>query len=166
MSQPNEVFDAMSLEQAIRGSYLAQGFSSEDLQALYEIAESRNYEDGAVILRQFDETKDLYILASGRAHIITIVGDPIGVVKPGMPIGEISFLDGRPRSVSVIAVGPTSVVAIPYERAWELLRQRPAMELALMRNISRVLCARMRSANNNIAALMAIEESEVAVRAA
>jgi hypothetical protein len=40
------------------------------------------------------------------------------------------------------------------------------MELALMRNISRVLCARMRSANNNIAALMAIEESEVAVRAA
>ena len=164
MRQPNEVFDEMSLEQAIKGSYLAHGFSSEDLEALYAIAERRTYADGDVILRQFDETKDLYILASGRAHIITMVGDPIGVIKPGMPIGEISFLDGRPRSVSVIAVGPTTVVSIPFERGWELLRERPSMELAMLRNISRVLCARMRSANNNLAALMAIEESELALR--
>ncbi|MEZ0325822.1 MAG: Crp/Fnr family transcriptional regulator [Fimbriimonas sp.] len=153
----------MSLEEAIKGSYLAVGFSGEDLEALYEIAECCTYEDGEVILRQFDETKDIYILASGRAHIVTILGDPIGVIKPGMPVGEISFLDGRPRSVSVVAVGPTDAVSIPYDKAWALLKERPAMELAMMRNISRLLCARMRSANNNIAALMAIEESEGAI---
>ncbi len=166
MAQSCKVFIAMSLEEAVKNSYLAQGFSNDDLQALYGIAECQSFDDGDVILRQFDETKDLYILASGRAHIVTVVGDPIGVIKPGMPVGEISFLDGRPRSVSVVAVGPTEAVAIPYEKAWEMLRSRPEMELALMRNISRLLCARMRSANNNIAALMAIDESEGTFRAA
>ncbi len=153
----------MSLEEAIKGSYLAHGFSDADLEALYEIADCCSYVDGEVILRQFDETKDIYIIASGSANIVTMLGEPIGVVKTGMPVGEISFLDGRPRSVSVVSVGPTEAVSIPYEKAWAILRERPEMELALMRNISQLLCARMRSANNNIAALMAIEESEFRV---
>jgi CRP-like cAMP-binding protein len=158
------VIESMSLEDAIKDSYLAQGFSGEQLAALYAIAEWRTYADGDVILRQFDDSKDLYVMASGRAHIITIVGEPIGVVKAGMPLGEISFLDGRPRSVSVVSVGPSEAVVLPFELAWEVLRKFPDMELALLRNISRVLCARLRTANNNIAALMAIDESEAAIR--
>jgi CRP-like cAMP-binding protein len=154
----------MSLEEAIKGSYLAQGFTDEQLEALYRIAEWRTYEDSDVILRQFDDSKDLYVLSSGRAHIITVVGEPIGIVKAGMPLGEISFLDGRPRSVSVVSVGPSEAVVIPYAKAWHVLREHPDMELALLRNISRLLCARIRTANNNIAALMAIDESEAAVR--
>jgi CRP-like cAMP-binding protein len=154
----------MSLEEAIRLSYLAQGFGPEQLEALFAVAEWRTYQDGDVILRQFDESRDLYILANGRAHIITVVGEPIGVVKPGMPIGEISFLDGRPRSVSVISVGPSEAVRLPFEPSSAILREHPEIELQLLRNISRVLCARLRSANNNIAALMAIDESETATR--
>jgi len=148
------------LEEAIKGSYLTQGLSEEELQALYDIAECRTYEDGEVILKQFDDTRDLYVLCDGKGHVVTIVGDPIGVVKPGMPLGEVSFIDHRTRSVSVVSVGPSEVVVLPFEKTWEILSQRPSMELTLLRNISRVLCSRLRSANNNIAALMAIEESD------
>jgi len=45
-----------------------------------------------------------------------------------------------------------------------LFDQEPGIEVILLRNLSRVLCARLRSANNNIAALMAIDESDPATR--
>jgi CRP-like cAMP-binding protein len=154
----------MGLEESIRDSYLAQGFSQEQLEAVYQVAQVKSFEDGEVLLRQFDETRDLYILTSGRAHILTMVGDAISTIKPGMPIGEVSFLDGKPRSVSVISVGPSEAVVLPYHETWGVLRAHPEMELTLLRNISQVLCARLRSANKNIAALLAIEESETAAR--
>lgn len=153
----------MDVRQAIEESYLAQGFTAEQLDLLCTIAQSRTYEDGEVILRQFDDNKDLLVLASGKASIVTVVGEPIGMIKPGMPIGEISFLDDKPRSVSVVSCGASSAVVLPAEALRQILRDNPDLMLRALLNISRVLCARLRSANNNIAALMALDESDAAI---
>jgi CRP-like cAMP-binding protein len=152
----------MDVKDAIRESYLAQGFTEEQLEQLYAIAELHAYSDGEPILRQFDENKDLLILASGRANILTVIGEPIGVVKAGMPLGEMSFLDDKPRSVSVVSSGPSEAVILPAEALRQILRDRPDIMLIALLNISRVLCARLRTANNNIAALMALDETEAA----
>jgi CRP-like cAMP-binding protein len=132
----------------------------EQLEVLNGIAESRSYRDGEPILMQFDINKDLYILASGRANILTGIGEPIGVIKPGMPVGEMAFLDDKPRSVSIVSVGPSDAIILPSGPLWRILQDREDIAVKALLNISRVLCARLRSANNNIAALMAIDESE------
>lgn len=150
----------MNVEDAIRDSYLARGLEEEQLQQLFAIAEIRTYSDGEPIVRQFDNTKDLLILASGRANILTVVGEPIGSIKPGMPVGEMSFLDDKPRSVSVVSCGTSEVVVLPAEPLRGIFTNRPDIALQAVLNISRILCARLRAANNNIAALMAIDESE------
>ncbi len=153
---------SMNVRDAIRESYLAQGFTEEQLEQLYVIAELRSFADGQPILRQFDQNQDLLILASGRANILTVIGEPIGVVRAGMPLGEMSFLDDKPRSVSVVSSGPSEAVILPAEPLRQILRDRPDIMLTALLNISRVLCARLRSANNNIAALMAVDETETA----
>lgn len=152
----------MNMKDAIRESYLAQGFSEEQLEQLYSIAQLRAFNDGEPLLRQFDDNKDMLILASGRANILTVIGEPIGVVKAGMPLGEMSFLDDKPRSVSVVSSGRSEAVILPAEPLRAILRDRPDIALAALINLSRVLCARLRAANNNLAALMAIEENETA----
>jgi CRP-like cAMP-binding protein len=154
----------MSLEEAIGQSYITQGFTEEDLQELYKIAVWREYADGEELLRQFDASRDLLILAQGLAHVHAVVGEPIAIVKPGMPIGEVSFVDARPRSVSVVSVGVSAAVLLPFELLSALLDARPVMAHRFLLNVSRVLCMRLRSANNNIAALLAIEESESSFR--
>jgi len=155
----------MNLKDAIRESYLAQGFTEEQLEQLYTIAELRSYSDGEPLLRQFEDNKDMLILASGRANILTLVGEPIGVIKAGMPIGEMSFLDDKPRSVSVVSSGRSEAVVLPAQPLRDILRERPDIALTALINISRVLCARLRAANNNLAALMAVEESDaIAIR--
>ena len=93
----------MDLKEAIRASYIARGLTDSDLENLYSLAEWRSFESGQEILRQFDESRDLLILASGTADILTVVGEAIGLIKPGMPIGEVSFLDGKTRSGTVVA---------------------------------------------------------------
>jgi CRP/FNR family cyclic AMP-dependent transcriptional regulator len=154
----------MSVEDAIKDSYIAQGLSEQQLRKLYGIAHFRTYSDGETMLRQFDTCQDLMILASGKAQIMAVVGEPIGQVRAGMPLGEISFIDDRPRSVSVVSMGVSEAVVLPAEDLRAVLDENPDMEIILLRNLSRVLCARLRSANNNIAALMAIDESDAALR--
>lgn len=146
------------IERAIRGSYLAQGFSERQFLAVTSIAQELTFLDGENILQQFDHNRDLFILVEGHAQILTMIGDAIGIIREGMPIGEISFLDGKPRSVSVVSVGQSLVARLPHDEMKALLEADPSIERMFLRNISSVLCARLRSANNNIAALLAIEE--------
>lgn len=150
----------MDLQDAIRNSYLAYGFNEEQLEMVAHLAERRSFSAGEAIVRQFDEDKDLMLLVSGAAEIRTIVGEPIGVVKPGMPMGEVSFLDDKPRSVSIVCTSDAEVLVWAAEPLRQILREHPDIALRALLNISRVLCARLRGANNNIAALLAIDESE------
>lgn len=148
----------MNLKSAIRGSYIAQGLSDAQLEKLYAIAEIRSFADGEHLMNQDDEDRDLFVVVEGRARILSITGETIGTVKPGMPIGEISFIDGRPRSVSVIGDGPCEAVVLPAEPLWKMLKENQDIATTALINVAQVLCARLRSANRNIATLMALDE--------
>lgn len=154
----------MSVERAIRDSYLAAGMTESHLAALAKIARFRVFADGDYIVHQFDETRDLFLITSGQAMICTDFGEPIGVVRAGMPIGEVSFMDNRSRSVSLVSSGICEAVEFPYQPLKDLLAADPGLESNFLRNICGVLCARLRSANKSIAALMAIDECESATR--
>lgn len=149
----------MTIESAIRTSYLAQGFTEDQIQHLTAIAHMREVEDGEAIVEQFDDNRDLMILAEGRAHIYAVTEEPIGIVKPCMPMGEVSFLDDKPRSARVISIGPSKVVVMPSAELRQLLSEQPDMARRALINLSRVLCQRLRAANNQLAALLVMEES-------
>lgn len=86
----------MNLKEAVRSSYFAQGLSEGQLESLYALAELRPFDAGEEILREFDDSRDLMILANGSAKVMTVAGELVGQIKAGMPMGEIAFLDGRP----------------------------------------------------------------------
>ncbi|MDR3688638.1 MAG: cyclic nucleotide-binding domain-containing protein [Fimbriimonas sp.] len=152
------MIDSVPLKDAIRLNYLTKGFTEAELDRLYGIAEPEKFEDGDEIVRQFDTTRDLLILASGTAHILTTQGEPIGQIMPGMPMGEVSFLDGKPRSGTAVASGECDVVVLPADLLMQILRESPEMAVKALWNISSVLCARLRTANENLASLMPFEE--------
>ena len=151
----------MEMDEAIRSSYLAQGLSDSHLKRLFAIAKWQTFVTGEEIVRQYERSRDLYILASGAAHVLAVLGEPIGLIKPGMPMGEVSLLDERPRSSTIVATEPCSVVILPAEPLMHLLHRSPSLAAKCLFNLSRVLCDRLRTANKNLAALMAIEESEI-----
>ena len=148
----------MDVKNIIASSYLAEGFSDEFIEKVATISEVRNFHNGEYIVHEDDESADLMILAEGTAEIVRITGDTIAYIKPGMPFGEVSFLDRKRRSSSVVAKDECKVLNIPEEPLRALLRAEPEMAVRALINLSSLLCERLRKANQQIAALNAIEE--------
>lgn len=151
----------LTVREFIAQSYLAVGFTPEFVDQVSWISEIRTYSQGTEILKEDESTADLFILAEGKLEIVTSTGDSIGFIKPPMPFGEVSFLDRRRRSSSVVAVEESKVVFIPEEPLRQLLRDHPDMAVKALVNLSVLLCDRLRKANQQIAALNAIEDSNL-----
>ncbi len=150
---------AEPIRDTIRNSYLAEGLDEEQLDRLTPLATVKCFEAGQVILSQFETTKYLLILREGRATVSTVLGEPIAYVSAGMPIGEVSLFDDKPRSATVTADADCEVLVIEAEALMNLLRARCDIALRALTNLSRVLCGRLRSANLQLAAMMAVEEA-------
>jgi len=150
----------MDISEAIRSSYLAKGLSDQHIVALTQMATTRQYNAGDEILVEGDNSRDLMILAAGTAFVKTVVGDPIAYLRPGMPMGELALLDEAPRSGTIVAQSECTVVVFPAENLHRIWLTNTDLAARCLLNISRILCARLRSANRNLAALMAVEEAE------
>ena len=148
----------MDLKSIIASSYLAEGFTEDFIAKIAAMSSIKNYRSGEYIVREDDSTADLMILAEGKAEILTVTGDAIAYIKPNMPFGEVSFLDRKRRSSSVVALSECKVLIIPEDPLRELLRAEPEMAVRALVNLSSLLCDRLRKANQQIAALNAIEE--------
>jgi|LauGreDrversion4_2_1035121.scaffolds.fasta_scaffold240043_2 CRP-like cAMP-binding protein len=153
----NETF--MDVRRIIADSYLAAGFTEEFTDKLASISTRMQFKSGEYMMRDDDDSRDLMILAEGRAEVRTQAEDVIGYLKSPMPFGEVAFLDGKRRSGSVVAVADCTVVQIPEQALRDLLRAEPAMAVRALMNLSQILCDRLRKANQQIAALNAIEEA-------
>jgi CRP-like cAMP-binding protein len=68
-------------------------------------------------------------------------GRELRTLGPGDYFGEISLIDGQPRSASVVADGELRTLYIPREEFSSLLDQHPEISRALLMG----LCARLRA---------------------
>lgn len=150
----------MDLRSSIANSYLAYGFTSDFIDELVKIAIVREFAPGAFLTRESEETHDLMILTRGDAEIRSITDEVIGYLRAGMPFGEVAFIDQKPRSSSVVSTSDATVVVLPEAPLRELMNADKDMAIRALLNLSRVLCQRLRRANQQIAALQAIEESQ------
>ena len=150
--------DFDGIRAAIAESYLAEGLDGKAIDRLATLGVRRRYAAGDTIVEQDDAEEHLLIMAKGRAEISTFMDEPLYYLRPGMPFGEVALIDEKPRSATVRAQEPTEVVVLPAAELRELMHAHPAVGLIVLRNLARVLCARVRTANQQIAALLTLEE--------
>lgn len=149
----------MEIKDALKASYLADGCSDAFLEKIEAIAEVKHFSPGDVIVREEDPNHDLMLLVSGDAEVFSVAEEWLGSIQAGMPFGEIAFLDGKPRSGTVIAKTECEVLVLPEDPLRNVLRNDHENALRALLNLSRVLCHRIRRATKQIAALQALEEA-------
>jgi CRP/FNR family transcriptional regulator/CRP/FNR family cyclic AMP-dependent transcriptional regulator len=107
----------------------------EDLQALASRGTVRNYRTGTVIFHEGAKGDSLHIIVEGavRISMLSARGEEatLAILGPGECIGDLSMLDGRPRSASAIATQPAKTLIVTREhfRSWLLERPRAALVL-------------------------------------
>lgn len=137
-------------------TYLLRGAAIGDIDSIQNFSEIVDFADGDAIVSAGEERQDIMVLARGRARVVTADGDLIDELRGGEMIGEVSFLDGKGRTATVVAQGPCRVMVIPAERLRELMRRNPALETIILRNATLALCQRLREANQQFASRLSL----------
>ena len=86
--------------------------------------------------------RELIVIMDGAAEVRR--GDQvIATIGPGDAVGEMSLLDHREASASVVATTPSEIVVIDGRRFRPLLEEMPSMAVSLLATVS----ARLRDAD-------------------
>jgi CRP-like cAMP-binding protein len=122
---------------------LLAALTDADREALARTATRRRFRRGDIIFQKDDPGHSLFIVARGsvRIHVPSTQGADLtlAVLGAGQFFGDLSLLDGRPRSASASALADTSVVAIERSDFVALVRSRPEAAMSVLATVARRL---------------------------
>jgi CRP/FNR family transcriptional regulator, cyclic AMP receptor protein len=96
------------------------------------------FEPGQYIVQEGQPGETLYLVASGEAKVIRR-GRRVARMYPGDVFGELSALDGGPRTASVVAVTRVEVLRLFRRTMLKLLEREPELSFKLLDVIVRRL---------------------------
>jgi len=114
--------------------------SSRHLRALARMGREVDHHAGHKVAVEGQGAMAFHLILSGTASV-SIHGREVRTLGPGDYFGEISMIDGRPRSSTVVAVEPLRTLAIKQVDFLHLLEDEPSVSLQIMRQ----LCSRLRA---------------------
>lgn len=116
----------------------------DQLEHLLHSARQRDLEPGEIIINQGDEDGDFAVclLAGGLKISMTTAGGReiiLSYCDPGEIVGEIAMLDRGPRTATVSAVVPSTVLLLPSQTFIEAVLANPSSMVGVMRELAQRL---------------------------
>jgi CRP-like cAMP-binding protein len=103
-------------------------------------ARAKRFGRGETIVRAGDPGNAFYVLLDGEVRVDPPGGRPVSL-EAGDSFGEMSLLDGAPRSADITAVSEVTAMVIGRAAFAKLLRQEPQIAQALLRTLAERLRA-------------------------
>jgi CRP/FNR family cyclic AMP-dependent transcriptional regulator len=120
---------------------LFSGLSHRQRRKLLDRGSTVPHEAGQQIAAEGLGSLAFHLVLDGRATV-SIGGTDVRTLGRGDYFGEISMIDGKPRSATVTATEPTTTLAVPHQEFERLLADEPDFAHSLLTT----LCARLREA--------------------
>jgi serine phosphatase RsbU (regulator of sigma subunit)/CRP-like cAMP-binding protein len=114
----------------LRGFPFLRSLDDSELERLAQRVEEREYPAHDTIFPDGVVGDKFYLLSRGHIQIVkpTLEGEVVlNDLHPGDSFGEMSLLDGQPRSASARAAGDVSVLEMPKEVFLSLIQRFPAL---------------------------------------
>jgi len=126
-----------------------KNWSVDDWRALFSHAQTISVPTGTALVRTGEQERALYFVLDGALEVSpsTGRGDTLGPLfreRPGSVFGEISLFDGLPRTASVWAIQPSTLLRLTYDGLQAFTTQHAALANDLVFALGRVLATRMR----------------------
>lgn len=126
------------LDHALASVPLFEGLSKRQLKRLASSAEVVDYMAGASVVREGDDGDSFFVVLSGQAKV-TVKGRTVNRSLPGDHFGEISLLDGGPRTASVVTETPVTMMMLERPQFRKAVKEDPALALALLESLARMI---------------------------
>jgi CRP-like cAMP-binding protein len=117
---------------------LFEGLSKKQLRKVTDLADVARFMAGATLVKQGDIGDSFYVVLTGQAKVV-VSGRTVNRLLPGEHFGEISLLDGKPRTASVVAETEMTLVIITQKDFLGLLVKDPEITLCLLEGMARTV---------------------------
>lgn len=133
-------------EKVIGTSPLFKGFKPSELKRLVVLGVLEKVTSGEAILRQGEESREMYLLLRGTAQVL-VAGKVTANLMPGDIFGEMAFVSGERRTADVVAGSNVEILKIDTSVLDRIRRRYPQVGGKLYRNISAILSSKLTKAN-------------------
>jgi CRP-like cAMP-binding protein len=136
--------------ETLAGIRLFRHLPAEDRKALADRCHAHRYAAKQQIVSHAEQSTDVYFIVSGqvRATIYSVGGREIAFrdLGAGEMFGDLSAIDGKPRSANVVALVDSFVISMTAKVFQEVLQTYPALAMAALQelvDLVRGLCERV-----------------------
>jgi len=122
---------------------LFAGLPVDQIGALEAMTQRRWFKRGEVIVHKGDPGDTLFVILQGQVKIVLPAesGEEalLAVLDEGEFFGELSLIDGEPRSATIVASEPTETLVLHREGFLQVLSGSPDLAMHMLRALSRRL---------------------------
>ncbi len=132
-----------------------QGLTGAELTTLANFSEVKRYPAGAFLFHEGDRGDEMYVVLDGKVMITKLIPgggeEALAILRRGDFFGEMSLIDGQPRSADAKAFqGPTTVIVFDDKSLSEVLSMEPVAALDFMKLLCRLICKRLQEIDEKV----------------
>jgi pyruvate,water dikinase len=127
-------------EAALQRVPLFSDMSSKQVEQIVRLLKIRHFEKGEIIIVEGSGGSAFFLIESGTA-IITRKGTEIATLGPGDFFGELSLIDGNPRSATVTATSDLVCYGLTYWEFRPLIEKNPVIAWKILEALTKRLRA-------------------------
>ena len=132
-----------------------QGLSGKELTTLATFSRELRFEAGSALFEEGDEGHEMYVVLDGRVLITKFIPgggeEALAILERGDFFGEMSLIDGEPRSADARAHGgPVTVLALDQATIQEMLALDPQASLEFLKLLCRLIAKRLREIDEKV----------------
>jgi CRP/FNR family cyclic AMP-dependent transcriptional regulator len=101
-----------------------EGFTTDELSRVLQLAEEVEAEAGAVLIDQGRVGQECFVILEGESGVY-VSGEHVATNGPGSMIGEMALIEHRPRNATVVAETPMRLLAFDTSAFKTLLEEMP-----------------------------------------
>ena len=136
---------------------LFAGLDDDDLSRMSLLLTEKHYPRDSVVVSASDPGDALYIVADGDVKV-SLWGDNgreiiLSTLPSGSFFGEMSLVDGEPRSASVTCISDAHILRLARRDFLQLLKSYPSIAI----NVMTEMCVRLRRADESIGNLALLD---------
>ena len=128
-----------ALLERLRSVAIFRGLDEKELNRIVAVGKQVSFDAGTVVAPQDQGAAGFHLIMDGQVSV-DVDGHERARLGPGNYFGEMSLLDGLPRSATVKAEEPTTTFALTSWQFLPLLDEYPSISRALLVE----LCGRLR----------------------
>jgi CRP-like cAMP-binding protein len=151
MALPNRITASHPDASSLAGSPLLASIDKDDLQALVRGARPRSWRAGQTLFQRGDAGDGIYAIVSGNVKIIIegLNGAEVIVrqLTAGDVFGELSVLDGAPRTATAVATSDTKALHITVRAFDDWIDEHPRVARPMLAQLAH----RLRTTNDQVA---------------